>query len=311
MKEVKLNIKIDKEKNITTIKNIKFFDLYKTLDSGQTFRYTYVDNVDKFKGLYAYTKNICTYMYEEINKDKSVNLILKTTDEKIINTWIEFFNLKMDYEKINDELIKENKSIKKLIDNAYGVRIIHTDLFESIITFIISANNNMKRIKASVELLASRYGKRIMHDKENNIDVYEIPNAKTISKLSLDEIRNLKVGFRDKYIKDACNKIVSGEIDLDEIKNMNANDAKLELMKIKGVGSKVSDCIRLFALNKFEAFPVDTWIEKYMINNDLKTSINKGKSYTRIDIENYGMKKYGEYAGIVQQYIFYGMTSEK
>ncbi|MCQ2911731.1 MAG: hypothetical protein MJ244_06020, partial [Clostridia bacterium] len=65
------------------------------------------------------------------------------------------------------------------------------------------------------------------------------------------------------------------------------------------------------ALNKFEAFPVDTWIEKYMINNDLKTSINKGKSYTRIDIENYGMKKYGEYAGIVQQYIFYGMTSEK
>ncbi|MCQ2979184.1 MAG: hypothetical protein MJ245_05240 [Clostridia bacterium] len=311
MNEVKLKIKKDKNKNITTIYNISFFDLYKTLDSGQTFRYRYIDNDDKNKGCYVYVRNICTLLKQKINNDDTTNLIIESIDDEVINTWIDFFNLKLDYDEINNDAIKKNKSVKKLIDNAKGVRVIHTDLFESIITFIISANNNMKRIKYSVELLAERYGKLILNDKNNDIKIYQIPNEKIINKLSLDDIRNLKVGFRDKYIKDATSKIVNKEISLDKIKLMNANDAKLELMKIKGVGDKVADCIRLTALNKFEAFPVDTWIEKYMLSNDLKSNVKKGITYSRKEIEEYGMKKYGKYAGIIQQYIFYSLTNNK
>lgn len=289
MKKVKL--KIEKENRITKIKNIKFFDLIKTLESGQTFRYVLKD-----KGAIVVSKSFCTYMYQEKN-----DLILETTNEKVINYWISFFNLELDYVAINEELLKINPKLDIIISLSKGVRILHLDTFEAIITFIISANNNMKRIKASVNLLAERYGK-LINKKEN---IYEIPSAKTISNLSLEEIRDLKVGFRDKYIKDACLKIENKEFDISKLEKMNADDAKDYLMTLKGVGDKVANCIRLFALNKFEAFPVDVWIERYMLNFELK-----GKNMTRSEIESYAKNKYGEYAGIVQQYMFFYCITE-
>lgn len=309
MNKVKLQIIVDKVNKETIIKNIYFFDLFKTLESGQTFRYKYIDDNDKSKGVYVYYKNIVTLLNQEIQYDDTCNLIIKSCDEKVIDAWIKFFNLELDYESINNEFINASKSNKKKIEKAFGVRIIHTDIWESILTFIISANNNMKRIKYSVDLLSERYGKIILNDKKNNIVIHEIPDCKTVSKLSLEEIRDLKVGFRDKYILDAANKIASSEIKLGNLVNMNYDNAKETLMKIKGIGDKVADCINLFGLNNFKSFPVDTWIEKYMLENDLKREVSKGKTFTRKQIEEYGIKKYGDYAGIMQQYIFYSFNT--
>lgn len=287
----KINLKIEKENNKTRIKNIKFFDLIKTLESGQTFRY-----VKDEKGAFVISKNYCTYMYQE----KS-DLILETTNDKIINYWISFFNLELDYNQINKELIKINSKLEKIISLSDGVRILHLDTYEAILTFIISANNNMKRIKGSINLLAERYGK-VLNKKEN---IFEIPDSKIVSKLSLEEIRDLKVGFRDKYIKEAAEKISSKEFDIKKLEEMNAEDSKEYLMTLKGVGDKVANCIRLFALNKFESFPVDVWIERYMLKYELKN-----KNMTKNEIEKYAIKKYGEYAGIVQQYMFFYCITE-
>lgn len=287
----KVSLKIEKENNKTRIKNIKFFNLIKTLESGQTFRYVLKD-----KGAMVVSKNYATYMYQE----KS-DLIIESVNDIVINYWISFFNLDLDYAYINKELIKINSKLEKIISLSNGVRILHLDTFEAIITFIISANNNMKRIKGSVNLLAERYGK-VLDKKEN---IYSLPDSKTISNLSLDEIRDLKVGFRDKYIKEAAEKISSKEFDIKKLEAMNADDSKDYLMTLKGVGDKVANCIRLFALNKFESFPVDVWIERYMFRFECKN-----KSMTRNQIEEYAKKKYGIYAGIVQQYMFFYCITE-
>ena len=298
-------LEIERKDNYTIIKNIKFFDLIKTLDSGQTFRYEKVyDSFDKevVKGVYVCSKDIVTYMEMEKNKDKTSNLIIYSLEENIVNYWINFFNLKIDYENINKKIIKIDNSMKEVIKFSDGVRIIHMDLWESILTFIISANNNMTRIKNSVNMMSIRYGKLLKDLGE--VKFYEIPRPDEVSLLTVSEIRELKVGFRDKYILDAAQRICTNEISIEKLLDLDAKEAKIELMKIKGIGDKVADCIRLFALNKFESFPVDVWIERYMLKYDLKDEIENIK-IDRKYIESYGMDKYKSLAGFAQQYIFY------
>lgn len=305
IEDIKLDIEIDNKLKVTIIKNIFFFDLFKTLDSGQTFRYEKVYKKGKLIGAYVCTGNVVTYFTEEINLDNTVNLIIHSIDKNVVDLWINFFNLKTNYKKINEKIIKIEKNMKDIINISEGVRIIKMDLWESILTFIISANNNMARIKSSVNLLSERYGNLIFESEDKKIKFYEIPRYDKVAKLSLDEIRNLKVGFRDKYILDAATKIKNKELDIESLYYMTGIEVKENLMKIKGIGDKVADCIRLFALNKVESFPVDVWIERYMLKYDLKDDIDKGIKYDRKKIEKYAEEKYKELAGYAQQYIFY------
>ena len=185
--------------------------------------------------------------------------------------------------------------MKEAIKYGSGIRILNQDTWEMLISFIISAANNIPRISKTIENLSRACGKEVEFKGKK---YYLFPTAKELSKLSMDELRACNLGFRDKYIFEVSRLVASGGLNLDEIKSMKMDDAKKELMKLPGVGAKVADCILLFSMGKMGAFPVDTWIKKIM--NEVYIDSKNVKK-----INQYATQRFGEYAGIAQQYLFY------
>ena len=166
---------------------------------------------------------------------------------------------------------------------APGIRILRQEPFEALISFIISQNNNIKRISGIVERLCALCGEEIREG------VYKFPTVESMSNLSVEDLAPIRAGFRGKYIVDAVNKVVSGEVNLKALEALSYDDAKAELMRIKGVGSKVADCVLLYGFHKLEGFPMDVWMKRAM-------------AVLFPDMEG---SAFGEYAGIAQQYIFH------
>jgi N-glycosylase/DNA lyase len=183
--------------------------------------------------------------------------------------------------------------MQKAVQYGSGVRLLNQDCYEALISFIISQNNNIPRIKGIIERMSERYGTRLGES-------YLFPNVEQIGFADIDELSELRVGFRAKYIRDALDKLQSGEINLSELNSLNTEEARNELLKIKGVGRKVADCVLLFSMGRREVFPTDVWVKRVMEqlyfggeDTDIKT------------IHSYAEKKWGKYSGYAQQYLFY------
>ena len=174
--------------------------------------------------------------------------------------------------------------LKEASAYAPGIRILQQEPWEALCTFIISQNNNIKRIKGIVNRLSTSFGNKI-----GDTDFYTFPKAETLAKLTPDDLAPLRAGFRNKYIIDASQKVATGEVDLEKCKIVPYDDARAELCKIKGVGNKVADCTLLFGMHRIEAFPIDVWMRRAM-----------EKLFPNMTGEDFG-----EYAGIAQQYIFH------
>lgn len=261
------------DNNCTVIKNIKNFDLAQTLDCGQAFRWR--KNEDgSWQGI-AYGKFIRLQI-----KDGSL-LIHNTTAEDFEKIWKDYFDLDRDYGDIIKK-VSDNETVKKATENGSGIRILNQEPFETLCSFIISQNNNIPRIKGIIERLCENFG-------EKTFGGYTFPTAEKIASLTLDDLAVLRSGFRAKYLLDAAKKVSNGEIDLEALKECDTDTARDMLMQIKGVGPKVADCTLLFSLRHIDAFPKDVWIKRAMeklFDGNLPESSK-------------------EYAGIVQQYIFY------
>lgn len=262
-------------KNLITIKNVDTLDLKNTLDCGQCFRWS--ENEDKsFTGV-AFGRQIT------VRKNQN-DLILENTNENdFLSFWAEYFDLNTDYKKITGEIAKIHPVLNDAIKKVSGIRILKQEPFEALITFIISQNNNIGRIKGIVSRLCECFGDKICDN------VYTFPTAKKLSALSPDDLQPLRAGFRARYIIDAAQKVNNGEVDLEALRTMEFEQAEKELMKIIGVGKKVADCTLLFGLYRIEAFPLDVWMKRAM-----------EKIFTDMT-----PKDFGEYAGIAQQYIFH------
>ena len=179
-----------------------------------------------------------------------------------------------------------------------SIRILNQEPYETTISFIISANNQIPRIKKSIELISENYGEFI--DEYKGIKYYSFPKPEILAKVDESELEEkCKVGYRGKYIVNTSKMIYNKEVNLDKLYNMPTKDAKEILMTLPGVGPKVSDCILLFSLNKNDAFPVDVWVKRVMEHFYLKED-------TKLkDISKYAEEKFGPLAGFAQQYLFY------
>ncbi len=279
--------------NDIIISGCKEFDLVHTFECGQCFRWnkcadgTY-EGVHKNKVL-------------KIGKDGDNVVLYNTTQDDYENVWKSYFDLGRDYKKIQTTLSKNDVVLKNAINEGYGIRILLQDAFETIISFIISANNNIPRIKLIIERLCAMYGDKI---KAYGKVFYTFPSAKTLSTLGREELAPIRAGFRDKYIIDAATKVACGEIDINKIYEMDYNAAKSELLKIKGVGEKVANCILLFAFSKQSAFPVDVWIRR-IIEHYYFDDEKMG------NIDEFVKQRFGEFAGYAQQYLFYYARESK
>ena len=256
------------------IYNLNCFSLPQTLDCGQAFRWK-----EKENGIWcgvAFGK----YLEIEILKDGTV-VLYNTSQEDFNNLWADYFDFSRDYVDIINKISK-NEILKTAAQYGKGIRILNQEPWETLCSFIISQNNNIKRIKGIISRLCENFG-------ENINGYYTFPTAEKIATLTLDDLAILRSGFRAKYILDAAKKVASSEINLYSLKDLSLNEARTELMKIKGVGPKVADCALLFSHRHINAFPKDVWIKRalqILFNGELPTEAQ-------------------EYAGIVQQYIFF------
>lgn len=256
------------------ISDVRDLDLEQTLDCGQSFRWEKQGD-GSFSG---------------VAFDKFVNISLDGTDMTIKNAveadrelWFDYFDLALDYGKIREDISKIHPVLKEAAKYAPGIRILRQDPYEALCTFIISQNNNIKRIKGIVGRLCESFGDEI------DDGVYGFPSAERLAELTPDDLAPLRAGFRNRYIIDSAKKVASGEVDLELCKTADYETSRAELMKITGVGVKVADCTLLFGMHRVEAFPIDVWMKRAM-----------EKLFPGMTAADFG-----EYAGIAQQYIFH------
>ena len=236
-----------------------------------------------------------------VKKDKDKIIFIGTCEKDIKNTCCEYFDLNYDYEKMKEELSKTDEYLRESINYGYGIRILNQDLWETIISFIISANNNIPRIKGIIERISKEYGKEIVW---NNKSYYTFPNPEELAIASVQDLRRLGLGFRDVRIYETTRMVMSREIDLNGLQKINdVNHLREKLLLIPGVGPKVADCIMLFALRKRDVFPIDVWVRRVM--NELYIRNKDENKVDRREIEQLAKEKYGNFAGLAQQYLFY------
>lgn len=257
---------------------IKNFEISQIAESGECFRWRILEE-NKYAGVIF--GKVC-YVSQNGN--------LVEFDGVSEEEFRHYFDLERDYAEIQ-QYYTNDSILQEAIRYGNGLRILNQDKFETLISFIISANNNIPRIKKSVEALASRFGKQIKDD------FYAFPTPEELAKASLEELKVCGLGYRDKYIYQTCRDILNGK-DLEEIAKLPTSECKKELLKFAGVGPKVADCIMLFSMQKYDAFPVDVWIKRIMEALYLK------EERSLREITAFAKEKFGEYAGIAQQYLF-------
>lgn len=286
------NMKLDiiEDNNKIIIENLEDFDPKHIFECGQAFRWKRED--DGSYTTIAYKKVI------NVKKEDNKVIFSNTNRQDFLEIWYDYFDLARDYGNI-----KESLSIDPILNEAteygHGIRILNQEPFETIISFIISANNQIPRIKRSIELISQYYGDHIEGD------YYAFPRPDQLSKVDMEELKSIsRVGFRTERIINTAKIIDNGEINLDSIFQVDRNTGKEVLMTLPGVGPKVSDCILLFAFAKDDAFPVDVWVKRVMEHFYLKKDTNI--KY----IGEEGARLFGKLAGFAQQYLFYYAREE-
>ena len=215
----------------------------------------------------------------------------------------DFFRNIDDMEEIIKSISKD-KTTKMAVKKYLGLRLIRQDPFQCFISFIVSSNSNIQKIKSSLEKISIKFGKKIQFD---NKEFYMFPEPKKIANATIQEIQNCGVGYRAKFIIDAAKMVESRQIDFDQLKKSNYQNAKETILTVPGIGNKVADCILLFSLDKLEAFPLDRWmiriLKKYYLGKfELETKSITEKQYNTLHEKI--VKHFGPYAGYAQQFLF-------
>lgn len=289
------NIEFDDNIREVKISGIKDFDTVHLFDSGQAFRWT--QNEDGSHTGCAGGRIV------NISQKDDVVILKNASEEDFKNQWFDYFDMGRDYGKIKAELSKLDEHLEKAIEFGSGIRIMRQDLWEMIVTFILSANNRIPMIKRAVDGICIKYGREI-GEYEGNV-YYDFPTPKDLSGLEPGDVRLSGVGFRDKYIVKSANMVNSGEVSLDIIMNSEYEQARAELIKLPGVGDKVADCILLFTKGEMKAYPVDTWVKKLMRVFYGIESENTG------EIKRFANEHFKGIQGIAQQYLFYYARENK
>ncbi len=276
------------------LKNIKSFNLKDIFECGQCFRW----NENKDSSYTGIVKNNVIKIYQNNN-----NLIVKSYGEDNIEELFNFyFDMNTDYEKIKIKLSQIDSYMLESIKYGEGIRILNQDLWETIMSFIISANNNIPRIKGIIEKLSRTYGNEIIW---NNEKYYSFPTVNQLSKATVEDFRKLGLGFRDIRMYETTKMILERQIDLEKLhQEKDTNIVREELLKLSGVGPKVADCILLFStLKRFDVFPIDVWVRRVM--NELYIKNTDETKVSKKQILEIAQEKFGNLSGIAQQYLFY------
>lgn len=295
------------------------FSLNATMECGQCFNFTKLGENEYIITAFRHV----VHVRQEKNELIFINDVNPSSDfeKEVEEIWLPYFDLKRDYKKIREDIIKLDKKMKEVVAYNSGIRLLNQEFYEMVISFIISQRQNIPAIKKIIRRLSEKYGERL--GSFGGEDYYAFPTIDELCKLSESDFAACKTGYRASYLCEAAKWLKNLKKDL---KDLTYAEAKAELLKVKGIGEKVADCILLFGLKKTEAFPVDVWIGRVM--NDIygdemrkylkMDSENKNKSQknTKKSDENdkkpisndrvraFGEAKFGILSGYAQQFLF-------
>lgn len=264
------------------------FVISQTLECGQCFRFTQIGEENYI--IVAFGKILNIYC------DGTDIVFKNTTEEEFNNIWYNYFDFGRNYNDIKKKISENDEILQKAVEYAPGIRILNQDRFECLISFIISQNNRIPMIKKVIGNISKKYGRYI--GSVDGEEYYAFPNPEELIKADEAGLMECKTGFRAKYIIDAVQKVIHGEI------NLNADDMDTEtlrkmLMTIKGVGPKVADCTMMFSFGRCETFPTDVWVKRIM--SELYFN---GREASVKEIHQKAEECFGDYAGYAQQYLF-------
>ena len=279
------------------IRDVKLLDVGKTFDCGQCFRFDPVPHSphdSEYAGV-AFGKHV------SFATEGDTLYIYNSDMEDFEKIWKRYLCLDIDYAKINEDILSHNSSevMRMAVEKGAGIRILRQDPYEAVVSFIISQNNNIPRIKKIIESMSQKCGDVISLPKEakshmsGTSSLCAFPTHTALANLGEQGLFELKTGFRAKYIYDAVSKISNGELDVLSLSEAeDTEECIAQLCTVKGIGLKVASCASLFGLARYDAFPVDVWMkrvaEKYFPEEN-----------------DFSGKIFGKYAGIAQQYLFY------
>ena len=238
-------MKVTRNGNDIILTEVECFDLALSVDCGQAFRWRLCED-GSWSGV------VCSRELK-IKQENGKIILYNTSEEDFEALWKNYFDLERDYKTIISSY--DDESLITACREYEGIRILKQDEWEAICSFIISANNNIPRIKGIIERLCESFG-------EKTGERYSFPSPQVVAALSVEDLAVIRSGFRAKYILDAAQKISSGQVDIEAVKAMPFLEAKAELLKIKGVGEKVAQCALLYGFGRIEAFPRDVWVNR-------------------------------------------------
>ena len=281
-------MQIEEKNGNLILTKVKDFNIEQILECGQCFHFVKLKDMDYVSVAYDKALHI---------KQESDTVILYDTDMNDYNSvWKKYFDMDTDYGKIKKYLKENCKELTDAIREKSGIRILRQDFTETLLSFIISQNKQIPHIKQIVAGISKEYG-RLAGVVEGQ-EFYSFPKLEELLRITEDDFRSLKTGFRAPYLCDAISHLKEwGE--MESFADLSYEEAKNKLMTIKGVGDKVANCVLLFGLGYTSAFPVDVWIKRIMESIYFKEDTSKDK------IMDYAKERFGEYGGYAQQYLFY------
>lgn len=253
------------------------FDLTDTLECGQVFRY----------------RKLQQNVYEVFSQDKYAKLVDVGCEVQVFTEtpqyFVNYFDLQTDYEQTVNRISGISPIMQQAAQCGKGIRILRQDLTEMIFSFIISANNNIKRIQAIVERLCQGLGEKTAYG-------YAFPSLQKMADAPVEFYKSIGAGYRDRYLKNTAQKLLN--FDLGSLQQMSTEQARKVLLTFEGVGPKVADCILLFGMHRGDVFPVDTWLKKVYHNY-----FEQG--HKDAQMSTFFCNMFGQDAGLCQQYLFY------
>ncbi len=289
------------------------YSLVDTMECGQCFRYEKIERADNVDEYIIVVDNELIHVAQ---KERGELYFIGMSDEVFKSVAVPFFSLERDLDEVRRSVIDNTDSewLKSAADFGSGIAILSQSPWEALISFIISQNNNIPRIRKIVREISAEYGINLSIENDYNSCpigvISEKPNSSACKKCgrcyTFPTAENIlqnpegllpsKPGFRYGYILDAAEKVASSTVSLEEIKAKASYEYTLEALKtIKGVGDKVASCTALFGFGNLEAYPIDVWMKRAI------------DAYFDGHLDHTAL---GPYAGIAQQYIFHYIRNE-
>lgn len=283
------NIEIEEIENGIKILELKNFEPSHVFDCGQCFRWMKEED-----GSYT---GVAKGKILNVSKEGQDIILMNTNMEDFKNIWYDYFDLGRDYGQMIEKLKMHDDNLFKATEFGHGIRLLQQDGWEMLISFIISSNNRIPMIQRAINNISQTYGDYLGEYRGKKY--YSFPSPNQLARASVEDLRNLKLGFRDKYVHDTTRSVVESGMDVSSFIDMESDICHKELLKFKGVGAKVADCIALFGMKKYDSFPVDVWVKRVM------QEFYGAEDMSLVKMRAYGRDLFGQDAGFAQQYLFY------